>query len=198
MAKSEEPAASAPLPPPNLPPDELVNVLYQDLRQIAAGHLRTERPNHTLAPTALVHEAYLRMVKQHGAFADRRQFIALASAMMRRILVDHARARHADKRGGDRQRLTIAGHTGNDPIGAEAPALEASAAATEAIDLLALDQALARLAEISPEQARLVELRFFGGLSIEETAEVLKVSPGTVMRDWTFARAWLRNQMKPA
>ena len=162
--------------------DALMPVVYAELRRIADAYLRRERGNHTLQPTALVHEAWLRLVKQDGGqFDHRKQFYALAAQVMRRILVDHARAANADKRGG----------------GATNLALDESAVARAApiVELLALDEALDQLAAASPRQARVIELRYFGGLSVEETAEVLGVSAPTVSRDQQAAEAWLAQAM---
>jgi RNA polymerase sigma factor (TIGR02999 family) len=157
-------------------------VVYAELRRIADAYLRRERGNHTLQPTALVHEAWLRLVRQDGGqFNHRKQFYALAAQVMRRILVDHARAANADKRGGGATNLT----------------LDESAAARSVpiVELLALDEALDQLAAASPRQARVIELRYFGGLSVEETADVLGVSAPTVSRDQQAAEAWLAQAM---
>ena len=162
--------------------DALMPVVYAELRRIADAYLRRERGNHTLQPTALVHEAWLRLVRQDGGqFNHRKQFYALAAQVMRRILVDHARAANADKRGGGATNLT----------------LDESAAARSVpiVELLALDEALDQLAAASPRQARVIELRYFGGLSVEETAEVLGVSAPTVSRDQQAAEAWLAQAM---
>lgn len=169
------------------PQDENARVqfakVYDELRRLAAVALRHERRDHTLQPTALVHEAYLRLVDLPGnAWNDRTHFLALASRAMRRILVDHARTRKALKRGGGDlsalESLEI-------PIVDQRPT----------IDVVLLYRALDRLAELDGRQARIVELRFFGGLSVEETAGVLNTSPRTVKRDWQLARAWLRREM---
>ena len=163
--------------------DKLMPVVYDELRRLASNYLRRERPGHTLQPTALVNEAYLRLVDQRKArWQNRAQFFGVAAQLMRRILVDHARVRQAQKRGGsDQQQLSLS-HA--DRI-MEKPE----------IDLLALHEALSDLNEIDPQQARIVELRFFGGLTIEETAEVIGISHATVERDWTLARAWLRREL---
>jgi RNA polymerase sigma-70 factor, ECF subfamily len=163
--------------------DRLMPLVYSELRRLANNYLRRERANHTLQPTALVNEAYMRLVDQKNArWQNRAQFFGVAAQLMRRILVDHARLHQAQKRGGsDRQRLSLTN-------------LDALAAKPD-IDLLALHEALNELAEIDPQQARIVELRFFGGLSIEETADVLGVGHATVERDWKMARAWLRNKL---
>jgi RNA polymerase sigma factor (TIGR02999 family) len=162
--------------------DALMPVVYGELRKIADAYLRRERPGHTLQPTALVHEAWLRLVTQDQPdFAHRRQFFALAAQMMRRILVDHARRAAALKRGGSA--ITVPLDEARDQGGA--PALE----------LLALDQALDRLAALSARQARVIELRYFGGLNVEEAADVLSVSPATISRDQKMAEAWLSHAM---
>jgi RNA polymerase sigma factor (TIGR02999 family) len=157
--------------------DALMPAVYAELRKIADAYLRRERPGHTLQPTALVHEAWLRLVRQgHPAFDSRKQFYALAAKMMRGILVDHARGAQAAKRGG--------GVT---------PALEGEIASApgRVVELIALDEALQRLAGVSPRQAQVIELRYFGGLGVEEMAEVLGVSPATISRDQKVAEAWL-------
>jgi RNA polymerase sigma factor (TIGR02999 family) len=158
--------------------DELMLLVYDDLRRLARRYMRCERSGHTLQTTGLVNEAYLRLVDQKNVrLQNRRHFFGIAAQLMRRILVDHARMRHRAKRGGGSLQVSL-----NE---AEAISHESST------DLLAIDEALAQLSEIDRRKSRVVELRFFGGLSIEETAEVLQVSPGTVMRDWTLAKAWL-------
>jgi RNA polymerase sigma factor (TIGR02999 family) len=157
---------------------ELMELVYRDLRRRADAYLRHERADHTLAPTGLVHEAYLKLVGEaHLPWSDRAHFFAVAARAMRQVLVDHARRRAAAKRGGAVERVTL--H--------DAPGKDAGPAA----DLVALDAALVRLAELDPDQARLVELRYFGGLTIEETAEALGSSPATVKRSWASARAFL-------
>jgi RNA polymerase sigma-70 factor, ECF subfamily len=162
--------------------DELMPLVYEELHRLAAHYMRGERPGHTLQTSALVNEAYLRLAGNEDIqWQDRAHFFAIAAQAMRRILVDHARRRGGQKRGGDAHKVALD----------EALLVSAERAA----EVVALDDALARLAEIAPRKSQLVELRFFGGLDIEETAEVLQVSPGTVMRDWTFAKAWLRREM---
>lgn len=162
--------------------DELVGLVYAPLREIAERHLRRERDGHTLQPTALVNELYLRLVDQrHVAWNDRAHFFGVAAQVMRRILVDHARRRRSEKRGGGVTPLTIDA------------ALDVAAA--ENFDVIALDAALEGLAAVYPQQARLVELRFYGGLTIDESAEALGISPATVSREWTMARAWLRRAL---
>ena len=167
--------------------DALVPVVYGELRRQAARALRREGAQHTLQATALVHEAYFRLVQQDRvAWRNREQFFGVAAQLIRRILIDHARARRAAKRGGAAARVTLGDGDG---------AADASGA-NDALDVLALHDALERLAALDPEQARLVELRYFGGLSIEETAEALGVSPATVKREWAVARAWLRRELE--
>jgi RNA polymerase sigma factor (TIGR02999 family) len=164
--------------------DLLFPLVYNELRKIARAHLRRERSDHTLQPTALVNEAYLRLVDQERVeWHGRAHFFGIASQMMRRILVDHARKKNAARRGAGAHKVTLD---------------EAFlAGARDSVDLVALDDALARLAAIDPDQERMVELRFFGGLTIEETAEVMGTSPATVKREWTTARAWLYRELSP-
>jgi len=174
--------------------ESLFPLVYEQLRHIAQGHLRRERGEHTLQRTALVHEAFLRLVDQRDVdWRSRAQFFGLASQMMRRVLVDYARRRSAAKRGQrasvDLEQLLEAGDTGLIEPGALAMATDPT------VDLEAIDQALTRLTALDPRQGRLVELRFFGGLSLEESAEVLGVSPATVKRDWAVARAWLQREL---
>lgn len=162
--------------------DQLTPLVYDELRQMARTYLRRERSDHTLQATALVHEAYLRLIDQHSvSWQNRAHFFGVASQMMRRILVNHALARAAEKRGGGTERLSL-----DETV---------SFADQRELDLIALDEALKELERLDPQQTRIVELRFFGGLSIEETAEALKVSPATVKRDWSTARLWLRRQL---
>lgn len=163
--------------------ERLVPLIYGELRRQAARHLRREnRRDHTLRPTALVHEAYLRLAGQRdAAWQNRGQFFAVAAQAMRRILVDHARRHRAAKRGRSWCRISL------DEAGRRGLAM----AAAPDVDLLALEEALGELAALDPEKARLVELRFFGGSSLEEIADVLEVSPSTVSREWRLARAWL-------
>ena len=164
--------------------DQLVPVVYGELRAIAARYLRGEWAGHTLQPTALVHEAYMRLVDQREVeWQNRAHFFGVAAQLMRRLLVDHARGRNRRKRGGG---LLMVPLEENDVAG---PAPD------DGLDLVALDDALERLAALSPQQARVVELRYFGGLSIEETAEVLGVSTMTVKRGWAMARAWLHREL---
>jgi RNA polymerase sigma factor (TIGR02999 family) len=162
--------------------NQLLPRVYEELRQLAGACLAGERPGGTLQATALVHEAYLRLVRQESVgFEGRAQFFAAAATVMRRILVDHARARRREKRGGDAVRVTLD----------EALAVFESAVP----DIMDLDAALAALAEIDPRKARLVELRFFAGVSMEDAAQMLGVTQRTVERDWRFARAWLRDRL---
>jgi RNA polymerase sigma-70 factor (ECF subfamily) len=163
--------------------ESLLPVVYQELRRLAASYLRRERPGQTLQPTALVHEAYLRLLKDRpDRWQNRAHFCAIAAHSMRQILIERARARGALKRGGGGPRVTLD---------------EALIAGGErSIDLVALDEALERLAQFDPEQARLVELRFFGGLTVEETAEAMDISPATVKRHWAVARAWLARELE--
>jgi RNA polymerase sigma factor (TIGR02999 family) len=162
---------------------QLVPLVYRELRLLAARYLQAERTGHTLQPTALVHELYLRLVQQdHADWKDRAHFLAVAAQLMRRILVDYARARAAAKRDGMATRIEIAGFE----LSGEAPRTE---------EILAVDEALDRLAELDPQQTRVVELRYFAGLTIEETAEALGISARTVKREWAMASAWLRNEL---
>ena len=160
----------------------LLPLVYGELQQVARRYLRAERPNHTLQPTALVHEAYEKLVGQDRTqWQNRAHFFAIAAEIMRRILVDHARKGQVGKRGG----------------GAVRVALEESAAVEDRrdVEVLSLDELLTSLTKLDPRQARIVELRYFGGLSIEETAKALEISPATVKREWTVARAWLFRKM---
>jgi RNA polymerase sigma-70 factor (ECF subfamily) len=160
---------------------KLLSLVYGELRRLAGYYLRLERPGHTWQSTALVHEAYLKMAGQHCALQNRGHFFGVAAQAMRRILVDHARAQQADKRGGGQMALPI-----------EAALLVSSMKPAEWIDL---DAALTRLSEFDSHLSRLVELRFFAGLTVEETAEVLGCVPRTVNRDWRTAQAWLRREL---
>ena len=162
----------------------LMPLVYGELRRLAGLYMRGERPGHTLQATALVHEAYLRLVGHEDVdWQNRAHFFGVAANLMRRILVDHARAKQAKKRGGGDQKVSLDQAVLVRP---EAPE-----------QFLALDEALERLAKRDPRQARIVELRYFGGLSEEETAEVLQISVRTVKRDWSVARAWLYQQLNP-
>jgi len=162
--------------------DDLIVDVYRELRHLAEIYLRRERPDHTLQPTALVHEAYLRLVGQNQvSWRSRDQVIGVAASMMRRVLVDYSRTRKRDKRGGGAVKL---------------PLIEADGfIKADSVDLVLLDEALERLNHDYPRESRIVELRFFGGLSIADSARLLKVSDSTVERDWTFARAWLRREL---
>lgn len=162
--------------------DQLMPLVYDELHRLAGAYLRRERGEHTLQPTALVNEAYLKLVRQRNIkWQNRAQFFGVAAQLMRRILVDHARANYADKRGGDRVNVSLKniGAFGTQPTA----------------DVLALHDVLNRLAEIDPDQSRIVELRFFGGLTIEEAAEVMQVSHSTVEREWKIAKAWLKREL---
>ena len=163
--------------------DALIPLVYNELRRLAKRHLAGQRGSHTLQATALVHEAYLRLVKRKPAqWQDRGHFFALAAQMMRQILVDHARARNAAKRGGGAVTVVL-----DQEPGAE-PAMN--------LDIIGLDAAMKRLAELDPRQSQIVELRFFGGLSIEETARVVDISPATAKREWATARVWLHHALE--
>jgi RNA polymerase sigma factor (TIGR02999 family) len=163
--------------------EALIPLVYDELRRLARRYLRRERPDHTLQSAALVNEAYLRLIRQdQPQWQNRAHFFGVAAQLMRHILVDHARNRAAAKRGAGAPRLTL------DPDVALPQARD--------VDLVALDDALNQLAALDPQQSRLVELRFFGGLSIEETSVVLGVSPATVKREWATARAWLQREMR--
>ena len=163
--------------------ESLMEAVYAELRRLAHSYLRRERPGHTLQSTALVHEAYLRLIDQKNVtWQNRAHFFGIAASMMRRILVDHARSRQASKRGKGVSLLVL-----DEAIAGSGP---------RDLNLVALDRALDSLAEIDPQQSRIVELRFFAGLSIEDTAEVLKISPATVKREWAMAKAWLYREMR--
>jgi RNA polymerase sigma factor (TIGR02999 family) len=162
--------------------DELVPVVYRELRRRAGAYLRRERPDHTLQPTALVHEAYVRLMGQERvAWQNRAHFFAMAAQMMRRVLIDHARERQAAKRPGAAVKVVL-----DDRVGATQP---------RDCELMALDQALVELARIDPRQGQIMELRYFGGLSEQEVAAVLSISRATVTREWHTARAWLYRRM---
>ncbi len=162
--------------------DQLMPLVYDELHRLAGAYLRSERREHTLQPTALVNEAYLKLIQQRNIqWQNRAQFFGVAAQLMRRILVDHARATYADKRGGDRVNVSLKniGAFGTQPT----------------TDVLALHDVLNRLAEIDANQSRIVELRFFGGLTIDEAAEVMQVSHSTVEREWKIAKAWLKREL---
>jgi RNA polymerase sigma factor (TIGR02999 family) len=165
--------------------EALMPLVYNELRKLAASHLRRERNDHTLQPTALVHEVYLRLAEQKNVqWQDKSHFFGVTAQLMRRILVDHARSHMADKRGSGLPKVPL-----NEAIAMsrEQPA-----------ELLALDESLTRLASTDPQQSRIVELRVFAGLTIEQTAEVLGISPATVKRDWNLAKAWLLREIDKA
>ena len=177
-------------------PAELMPQVYEELRRLAANYLRHERPGQTLQATALVHEAFLRLSKEKNQpWKNRTHFLAIAALSMRQILVQRARARHADKRGGDNQeRITLDENLMDDQ------SLSRRSAEREGgggVDVLMLDAALEKLAALDPQQAKIVELRYFGGLTVEEAAEALDISPATVKRHWTIARAWLKKELSP-
>jgi RNA polymerase sigma-70 factor, ECF subfamily len=164
---------------------QLIPLIYNEMRRMAGAYMQRERPGHTLQPTALVHEAYMRLAGgQQGPWQNRAHFFAIAAHVMRQVLVDHARRRHSRKRGGANvQKIDIDA--------------EALIGAENIEDVIALDEALDRLAKLDPRQSRLVELRFFAGLDVEQLAEVLGVSPTTIKREWRSARAWLHGELTP-
>jgi RNA polymerase sigma factor (TIGR02999 family) len=163
--------------------DQLLPIVYQELRRMAGNYLRQENPGHTLQPTALVHEAWLRLIDQtRVTWQNRAQFFGVAAQLMRRILVDHAKTKLREKRGGDAVKLSL------DVV--------INLSRERGADLIALDDALGELGRIDGRKSRVVELRYFGGFSVEETAQILEVSPETVMRDWKLAKAWLYQQIK--
>jgi RNA polymerase sigma factor (TIGR02999 family) len=163
--------------------DQLIPAVYQELRRMADRYLRREDPGHTLQTTALVHEAYLKLVDQTRVnWQNRAHFFGVAAQMMRRVLVDHAKSKHRDKRGGEAPKLSL------DEV--------LDLTEERAADLIALDDALGQLATIDERKCHVVELRYFGGLSVEETATALGVSPQTVLRDWNLAKAWLYQELK--
>lgn len=163
-------------------PGKLLELVYDDLRHLASAYMRDERSDHTLQATALVHEAYLRMVDwENVTWENRAQFFAVAAQVMRRVLVDHARGKNAAKREGSHQKMAID--------------YAVSFAKEREFDVLALEDALVSLEKLDPRQAKIVELRFFGGLSIEAVAHVLKTSPTTVKREWTIAKAWFQREL---
>jgi RNA polymerase sigma factor (TIGR02999 family) len=169
-------------------------LVYDELRRLAARYIGRERPGQTLQATALVNEAYVRLVGENArGFQNRTHFLAIAALSMRQILVQRARARRAAKRGGAPERITLdENQLGHDAIAA---GFSRPAGDPASIDILALDEALTRLASLDAVQARVVELRYFGGLTIDETAEALHISPATVKRHWTMARAWLKRAL---
>ena len=162
-------------------PERLLELVYDDLRRLASAYMKNERSDHTLQATALVHEAYMRLVDwKNVSWQNRAQFFAVAAEVMRKVLIDHARARQTKKRSGHKlvldEAISLPDH--------------------RPIDLIALDDALQSLENLDPRQAKIVELRFFGGLSIEETAYILKISESTVRREWTFAKAWFQRELR--
>jgi RNA polymerase sigma-70 factor, ECF subfamily len=161
--------------------DALVPLVYAELRKLAAHYLKSEREEHTLQPTALVNEAYLKLVQQETAWQNRTHFFAMAANLMRRILVDYARASRAEKRGGTAEKIALEDAF---VFVKERPS-----------EMIALDEALEELAKIDPRRSRVVELKFFGGLNTEQIAEILEVHPNTILRDWNLARAWLKTQI---
>jgi RNA polymerase sigma factor (TIGR02999 family) len=170
--------------------ERLTPLVYGELRRLAYTFMRQERPDHTLQATALVNEAYLRLVDIRAVdWQDRAHFMAIAAQTMRRVLVDAARARAAEKRGGDMERADR-GASGVDLDSMPAPGTD------RALELCALDDALDALARMDARRAKVIELRFFGGLTVEETAEILQISPQSVMRDWKLARAWLTRELR--
>jgi RNA polymerase sigma-70 factor, ECF subfamily len=170
--------------------DRLTPLVYGELRRLACKFMQQERPDHTLQATALVNEAYLRLIDIRAVdWQDRAHFMAIAAQTMRRVLVDAARARAAQKRGGDMERVDP-GTSGVDLDGMPAPGTD------RALELCALDEALDALARMDSRRAKVIELRFFGGLTVEETAEILQISPQSVMRDWRLARAWLTRELR--
>jgi len=183
---------------------QLTALVYDELRRLAQRHLRRERSDHTIQRTALVHEAFVRLINQQSVdWRNRSHFFALASRLMRRILVDHARARTASKRGGGAAVLSLdelaASGEADEPhalIDGESPAPQAGILEDETRDdIAAIDEALTRLEALDKRQAQIVEMRYFGGMTIEETAEVMELSEATIKREWTLARAWLRRAL---
>ncbi len=163
--------------------EQLLPLVYDELRRLAGGYFRRERSDHTLQPTALVHEAYLKLVDQRSVqWENRGHFLGVAATLMRRILLDYARVHRAEKRGGGGQKVMLD----------EGMAISNM----RAVEMISLDQALTKLAALDADQGRIVELRFFGGLSVEETAEVMKISPATVKRYWASAKAWLYREIE--
>jgi RNA polymerase sigma factor (TIGR02999 family) len=175
---------------------ELMPLVYDELRRLAANYLRHERPGQTLQATALVHEAFLRLSREKNQpWKNRTHFLAIAALSMRQILVQRARARQADKRGGAHvERIAL-----DESVIADESLSRHSAERADAsgVDVLALDSALDKLAALDPQQAKIVEMRYFGGLTVEEAADALGISPATVKRHWTIARAWLKHELAP-
>jgi RNA polymerase sigma factor (TIGR02999 family) len=165
--------------------EKLMPIVYGELRRLAKSYLRHERPDHTLQPTALVHEAYLRLIDQSAVtWQNRAHFFGIAAEMIRRVLVNHAVARQAEKRGGPVPKLSLD--------------KAVDFFQRQDLNLVALDHALTGLAAVDPQQSRIVELRFFGGLTIEETAEILRLSPATIKREWSVAKLWLLREIDPS
>jgi RNA polymerase sigma factor (TIGR02999 family) len=165
--------------------EKLMPIVYGELRRLAKSYLRHERPDHTLQPTALVHEAYLRLIDQSAVtWQNRAHFFGIAAEMIRRVLVNHAVARQAEKRGGPVPKLSLD--------------KAVDFFQRQDLNLVALDHALTGLALVDPQQSRIVELRFFGGLTIEETAEILRLSPSTIKREWSVAKLWLLREIDPS
>jgi RNA polymerase sigma factor (TIGR02999 family) len=162
--------------------DRLLPHVYQELRALAGSFFRQQRANHTLQPTALVHEAYLRLVRADASWSSRKHFYDVAAMAMRQLLTDHARTKKSEKRGGGTAKITLS--EANTPLGYETD-----------VDIVVLDEALTKLNELDPRQARIVELRFLAGLTVEQTAEILGVSDRTVKLDWRMAKAWLKTQL---
>ena len=163
--------------------DQLLSLVYSELRGLAHAVMRDQNQNHTLQPTALVHECFLKLVGNLASFDGRRHFFVVAGRAMRQVISDHARIRDAAKRGGSRRRVTLAG--------------ELAGPQSEEIDLVALDESLKRLATLNPRHAQVVELRVFSGFSVEETAEILGLSERSIKSDWAMAKAWLRRELSP-
>lgn len=163
--------------------EALLPLLYQELHRLAKSYMRRERPDHTLQPTALIHEAYLRLAQEEVDWTSRQHFIGVAAHTMRRVLVDYARAHRAERRGGGMRRVELA-----DELAFSANRLD---------EVMAIDEALARLSQVNARQAQVVELRYFGGLSVEEIAPVLGIAPRSVKRDWSLARLWLFRELRP-
>jgi RNA polymerase sigma-70 factor, ECF subfamily len=171
----------------------LLPLVYDELRRIAGRYISRERPGQTLQATALVNEAFIRLASERPRdFQNRTHFLAIAALSMRQILVQRARARHAAKRGGVRERITLS----DDNLAGQDPRSGPGGAGPDAVDIIVLDDALTKLGAIDPELAQLVELRYFGGMTVEETADALKVSPATVKRQWAIARAWLKHTIE--
>ena len=163
--------------------ETLLPLIYQELHRLAKAYMRRERREHTLQPTALIHEAYLRLAHEEIDWTSRQHFIGVAAHVMRRVLVDYARAHNAERRGGGLKRVEL-----DDSLAIDVERID---------ELLAIDEALGRLAQVNPRQARVVELRYFGGLSVEEIAPILGIAPRSVKRDWSLARLWLHRELRP-